>query len=204
APAGAPACRRNAALAAVLALNAAAALWLLPAGEAVEPETVLYLTGTALMIGLALARPAPAADDCRWWVYALCAVSFYYPFAYQPVDLAGGSAGPAVLRARIVFHILADVTLLTLGRSFAVLPALRGVRTGALYRLVRHPVYALYMVADACLLLVQPSAWNGAVAFAGASTFVLRAGLEERVLQRDAGYQEYMQRVRWRFIPWVY
>ena len=72
------------------------------------------------------------------------------------------------------------------------------------YRLVRHPVYALYLLADLGTVALQPSPWNAGVAVVGATCLFLRARLEERVLCRDPRYAEYMQVVRWRFLPGLY
>ncbi len=98
----------------------------------------------------------------------------------------------------------AQVVLLSLGTSYAMLPALREVRRGFIYRVVRHPVYALYMLADLTLVSLQPSLWNIGIAFLGATTFFLRSTLEEKVLAQDAAYATYRESVPWRFFPGVY
>jgi protein-S-isoprenylcysteine O-methyltransferase Ste14 len=93
---------------------------------------------------------------------------------------------------------------LYLGESFAILPARRRLRTGFVYRIVRHPVYATYVLTDAAFLASSPSAWNLVVALLGAGTLAWRASLEERLLWRDPEYERYARRTRYRFIPFVY
>lgn len=80
----------------------------------------------------------------------------------------------------------------------------RVVRTGP-YARVRHPMYAafgLYALGTALLL----GSWIGLL---GAAVLIVltavRAVLEERALRAELdGYGEYMNRVRWRFIPLVW
>jgi protein-S-isoprenylcysteine O-methyltransferase Ste14 len=73
------------------------------------------------------------------------------------------------------------------------------------YALVRHPMYAasiLYLLGMPLLL----GSWFGLI---GSAIFVLgmswRATREERTLRHDlAGYGDYMARVRWRLVPYVW
>jgi protein-S-isoprenylcysteine O-methyltransferase Ste14 len=157
---------------------------------------------TTLLAAVALLRP-PARDcDGRWWVYGVCVLAIAYANAYR-FDSADFLVRLA-LWGRMSLQFVANMALLGLGRSYAMLPALREVRTGSFYRLVRHPVYALYLLADLGTVALQPSPWNAGVAVVGATCLFLRARLEERVLCRDPRYAEYMQVVRWRFLPGLY
>jgi protein-S-isoprenylcysteine O-methyltransferase Ste14 len=78
------------------------------------------------------------------------------------------------------------------------------VQTGP-YRFVRHPMYA-----GAIPLMTGMPLWLGSVAgvllAAVPLTFVvLRLLIEERVLRRELpGYEEYVRKVRWRVIPFVW
>ncbi len=83
------------------------------------------------------------------------------------------------------------------------------------YSVVRHPAYAAKNLAWWIGSLPAFIAWFSSgnpraalysvLAMAGWTTiYVLRAITEERhLLMGHNGYQEYMQRVRWRFIPGV-
>lgn len=93
------------------------------------------------------------------------------------------------------------VAKLSLGRSFGIVPANRGVKTGGAYRLVRHPTYAGYVVAQAGALLGSLSWRNAAVVATVCALLVLRIWLEERVLMKDEKYRAYAARVRWRVVP---
>jgi protein-S-isoprenylcysteine O-methyltransferase Ste14 len=77
------------------------------------------------------------------------------------------------------------------------------VRTG-FYRLVRHPIYAGYVVTHAAFCLAHPTFWNLAVFIVADVTLLVRAGLEERTLALDEEYVRYRQKVRWRVVPGLY
>ncbi len=70
------------------------------------------------------------------------------------------------------------------------------------YALVRHPGYvAMTTFAPAAALAMGSWLALGCGAVCGAS-FVLRAGLEDRFLQKNLeGYAEYARRVRYRLVP---
>jgi len=172
--------------------------WNAPADPAYQIAFVLLGAATVTLAAVALLRPPARNQDARWWVYPLCVLSMIYVVGYRfdndgPVKL--------IILGRISLQLVAGLMLLSLGRSYAMLPALREVRTRFLYGYVRHPVYALYMLADLAAVTLQPSLWNAGVAGLGAVVFLARALLEERVLCQDPAYANYMRAVRWRFIP---
>lgn len=78
------------------------------------------------------------------------------------------------------------------------------VQTG-LYRFVRHPMYA-----GAIPVMTGMPLWLGSVAGVLAAAVplafvVLRLLIEERVLRAELpGYAEYMRKVRWRIVPFVW
>ena len=90
---------------------------------------------------------------------------------------------------------------LTLGRSFGLMPANRGIVCRGIYTVVRHPIYAGYLVTHAAFLVAHPTAWNLALLVASDLALLVRAVYEERTLARDPEYADYMTRVRWRVLP---
>ena len=98
----------------------------------------------------------------------------------------------------------AAVSLLSLGRSFGMAPANRGVVMGGAYRFVRHPLYLAELVNLLGYLVAQPSAWNGLIVALVFGLQLARILAEERVLSRDPAYWEYRRAVRWRLFPGVW
>jgi protein-S-isoprenylcysteine O-methyltransferase Ste14 len=91
-----------------------------------------------------------------------------------------------------------------LGRSLGLVAADRGLKATGPYALVRHPLYAGYLLCEAGYVLSFPSPRNVVIVAIAVACFFIRAVVEERFLARDPAYREYMRRVPWRFVPFVY
>jgi protein-S-isoprenylcysteine O-methyltransferase Ste14 len=117
------------------------------------------------------------------------------------------SSGAALVLARTVIvaaNVLGIVTLLNLGRSFGVFIAFREVRTTGLYAVVRHPMYLTDILLRVGYLISHFTAFIVAAFVLSTACYVYRALLEERFLSRQPEYAEYLQRVKYRFIPYVF
>ena len=119
---------------------------------------------------------------------------------YEPV------AGFSSLYEALQFAGLALglVSLFTLGRSFGLIAANRGVQTRGVYGIVRHPIYTAYIVTQAGYLLANPSLYNGGILLLAWIFQFVRIGQEEDILSRDRAYADYMERVRYRLVPFLY
>jgi protein-S-isoprenylcysteine O-methyltransferase Ste14 len=72
------------------------------------------------------------------------------------------------------------------------------------YNLVRHPIYAGYLITHLAFLAQYPTVWNISILLIADTALVVRALMEERVLSADAAYQGYCQRVSWHLVPGVF
>ena len=128
-------------------------------------------------------------------------------------------AGPPLVRAYGDSHLLPDAATaivsavgvmivitgkMALGRSFGIAPANRGVVVRGPYLLVRHPIYAGYLLTHAAFLVAHPTPWNVAVLLVADTALVVRALIEERMLGTDVKYQSYCRRVGWHLVPGVF
>lgn len=104
----------------------------------------------------------------------------------------------AVSAAGVAFSLWG---LASLGRSFGIAPADRGLVTGGAYRVVRHPMYLGELLSYAAATAGSPDVFNLLVLAAIAGAFVLRVMWEEAAIR---GYAAYCQRVRWRLLPGVW
>jgi protein-S-isoprenylcysteine O-methyltransferase Ste14 len=93
---------------------------------------------------------------------------------------------------------------LTLGRSFGLVPANRGVVVQGPYTVVRHPIYLGYLVTHAAFLVANPRPMNLAVMLIADSALIIRSLMEERVLRQDEAYEMYCHRVGWHLVPGVF
>lgn len=90
---------------------------------------------------------------------------------------------------------------LFLRRSFGILPANRGVQRAGPYRLVRHPMYAGYLLTHIGFLASSFELRNLLAYGACWTAMILRVRAEEAILSRDPVYRDYQQAVRYRVIP---
>jgi protein-S-isoprenylcysteine O-methyltransferase Ste14 len=154
-----------------------------------------------VVVGLLFLRRRPASRLAPAGECAICVGSV----ASSAVALSVAPA-PAhwPLAAELLFVVaggVAVVSLLALGSSFGVLPALRGIVRRGPYRMVRHPVYlAELIMVLACGLAARRllGLWPVALALVLA---VVRIGIEERLLVQSQGYDAYQRQVPWRLIP---
>ena len=92
----------------------------------------------------------------------------------------------------------------TLGRSFGLVPANRGVVVRGPYAVVRHPIYAGYLLTHVAFACANATMWNVLVLVVTDTALVIRSRCEERLLVRDGSYESYCRRVAWHLVPGVY
>jgi protein-S-isoprenylcysteine O-methyltransferase Ste14 len=164
----------------------------------------IYVLQHVIVLGVALIRPAPRAQDRTWRAAMACLVAYAYPYA-QVIYLRLVPGDPAwPWPGHILVVVAAGVSLtslLTLGRSFGVRPALRGLAQKGPYGMVRHPLYLAYLIADIGINCAQ---WNGGTLILtaiGWAALLYRIRAEERVLAQDPGWAAYARTVRFRLLP---
>ena len=83
---------------------------------------------------------------------------------------------------------------ITLGRSFALMPANRGVVSTGLYRIVRHPIYMGYLVTHVAFLRRARRSGTSRRWSSPTRALLARAVCEEQTLARDPAYRDYQTR----------
>jgi protein-S-isoprenylcysteine O-methyltransferase Ste14 len=96
------------------------------------------------------------------------------------------------------------LSFLTLGRSFGFAAADRGLVRRGPYSVVRHPIYASYLLLQFGYLLQSISVWNVLVMVFVTSCNVGRARAEDRLLATNEQYDMYRAQVQWRLVPGVW
>ncbi|MEY3902720.1 MAG: hypothetical protein RL189_2026 [Pseudomonadota bacterium] len=100
---------------------------------------------------------------------------------------------------------ISGISLLELDKSFGIVPGFRELKTSGLYRIVRHPIYAGYLLASLGWLLYTPSLGNCFVYLAQFFFTVTRIHFEERLLQSSCPeYAEYKNLTKFKLIPLVF
>ena len=167
----------------------------------------IYVLQHLIVLGIALTRRPPKAQDHSLLASASVCIAYGYPYA-QVIYLGWFPGNPAWPEAGLVMVTLAAVlsltSLLTIGRLFGVRPALRGLATTGPYRLVRHPMYLSYIVADIGYNLQEWNFGTVVLVIAGWGSLIYRISAEERILSQDEGWPQYTARVRYRLIPGIW
>jgi protein-S-isoprenylcysteine O-methyltransferase Ste14 len=164
----------------------------------------IYVSQHLLVLAIALVRRPAAARDYSIPTSITVAVSYAYPYA-QVVLLGWVPGQPAWPAAGLVLVTIAAflslASLLSLGKSFGIRPALRRLVTGGPYRVVRHPMYLSYILGDVGYNLQEWNVGTVLLVLAGWASLFYRIRAEERVLSADPGWRSYADGVRHRLIP---
>lgn len=165
---------------------------------------LLLLVSEALVVVLTIVRRPTDVVDRSAAAAIVAAVSMAGP----PLFRAGGAAAivpdafTALLSAAGLSLVIAGKV--ALGRSFGIVPANRGVIAGGPYRLMRHPIYAGYLLTHVGFLLAHPRPANIALALIADAALVIRLFYEERVLSADGRYRAYCRLVAWHLVPGLF
>ncbi len=163
-----------------------------------SPSTVLLVLINTVTLSLFLTRRAAKVEPGKVDMTLALLGTFIVAF------LRGNAIeGTSIVPAAIQIYALIGwgLSLASLGRSFGLAPADRGlVRTGA-YRLVRHPIYAFELLFFVGYLLQVTTLHTVVILSAWAILQVIRILREESVID---GYGEYREQTKWRLIPGVW
>jgi protein-S-isoprenylcysteine O-methyltransferase Ste14 len=183
------------------------ALWsLLVARVLASPNSHawLVLVSEAMVMALVLLRrPTPTISRRSGdWLMALAATAA--PLLITPGPDLFPRLDPVGVALVAAGNALQLAAKLALRRSFGIAPAHRGLKMGGPYALVRHPMYAGYLLVHIGVLVLMPSPVNVLIYALGWTAQIRRLLAEEALLGQDEAYRAYCGRVRWRLVPGVF
>jgi protein-S-isoprenylcysteine O-methyltransferase Ste14 len=165
---------------------------------------LLLLASESLVLVFTVVRRRAQLIDRSLVAAVMTVVSLIGPTLLRP----GGaqSLAPDTLTAMVSALGLCVVIVgkITLGRSFGLVPANRGVVVEGPYKVVRHPIYTGYLVTHVAFIIASPRLLNIAIVLVADTALITRALIEERVLGHDAAYRAYCRRVGWHLVPGVF
>ncbi|HEY7499788.1 MAG TPA: isoprenylcysteine carboxylmethyltransferase family protein [Vicinamibacterales bacterium] len=165
---------------------------------------LLLLASEALVVVLTVFRRAPMVVDRSLRARMLTTFAMMGPPLVAPAQVAplvDDTVSAAICAAGLLVVIGGK---LSLGRSFGLIPANRGIVSTGLYRLVRHPIYLGYLITHVAFLAANPTFWNTALLATADLAQLARAVCEEHTLAKDEAYRDYQARVRWRIVPGIF
>jgi len=165
---------------------------------------LLLLVSEALVVVFTMIRRPAGVVDGTLNARILTMFSTFAPQLVRPASMHALLPDSFTVMLSGAGLILVVLAKLSLGRSFGLIPANRGVVSTGLYRLVRHPIYMGYVLTHVGFAIANPIAWNFFILSAADATLLLRAVLEEQTLSTDTAYRDYLQRVRWRLVPGLF
>lgn len=144
-------------------------------------------------------QPRTFTTSPRDWVIAV--IGTFLPLLLRPTE-----ADPVPLAewGLMLGSGIQIAGVLSLNRSYALVPALREVKTTGMYRYIRHPIYFSYLITFCFYLAANFSSLNALLLCTTFALLVTRIFLEERHLGQTAEYRTYRNRVKWRLIPFVF
>ena len=164
---------------------------------------IITWIGLLLLIAPMVVRRPPRRVSLNPWYWLLTYVETYWlsmPILRPGRRIVSGTVYDAVALCGLA---IAAWARLSLGRNIGFIPAQRElVMTGA-YRYMRHPVYTSLMVVFTSVALSLYSVRNVVLIAIGIFWFLLKSVVEERFLGEDPQYAAYIQKVRFRWIPFV-
>ncbi len=165
---------------------------------------MLLVASEALVVVLTMIRRPAGLVDRTMKARLLTGISTFGAPLVSPMSEA--AVAPEVLTIAVAAGGLMVVVLgkMSLGRSFGLSPANRGVVSTGMYRFMRHPIYFGYLITHVAFVAANPGPWNLMVLAAADMALMFRAVCEEQTLAQDPAYRAYMGRVRWRIVPGLF
>jgi protein-S-isoprenylcysteine O-methyltransferase Ste14 len=172
--------------------------------ERFDLTELLWLIYNVIISFLFLIRVSPSVVSMNIIHWAVALITSFSGFFFEQ----GADCRPILsLSADILISfaiLLGIMTAIVLERSYDFLPALRLVKTKYVYQVVRHPMYASSIIIKLGYALKNFSMYNSVLLAIIIVLYDKRARYEEDIMSNDNSYVEYLQQVKYRFVPGIY
>ena len=162
---------------------------------------LMVLMETMVAVFLLIRRDPDNTWHC-WKTWITTIGGTLAPLLLRPAEVADDIWIGQILQIFAV--ILQIAAVLSLNRSFGLLPSHRGVKSDGLYRWVRHPLYSAYTIALLGYLVNNFTIYNALLIASGTVFQVMRIHNEEHLLLEYPDYAQFAERTRWRLIPTIW
>ena len=159
---------------------------------------IFYLIMSLLLFAI---RERASASSSRISDYVYTILGLGSPLLFQSASSIALVFGELL---EVVGAVLVLSGFFSLNRSFGLGPENRGIKTTGTYRVLRHPMYSGYMLAEVGFFLDNASFYNLFILGISILFLLLRLRAEERLLLKDPSYRKYARSVRWRLMPFIF
>jgi protein-S-isoprenylcysteine O-methyltransferase Ste14 len=166
-----------------------------------DAALLFIVISETLTAGFFIFRIAPKSVSVKPFDWLVALGGTFIPLFFRPAEWG---FFPFANNLIIVGTLLQIVSLISLNRSFALVAACREIKTKGMYRLVRHPIYASYCVIFCGYVLSNTTLENLLLYIIFMAFLCLRILREERHLAINQIYRNYMDKVRYRLVPFIF
>lgn len=144
----------------------------------------LLLRNTSITLVFLFRRPSTLTSQSPMdWIIGIAGTFLSYLYVPQGAKPVFPSLAPAAYIVTVIALFLSTIAVVSLGRSFGIVPANRGIKTRGFYALVRHPIYSFYIAHDLGWNLLSSSSRNLSVFVLLCLVTYFRARREEIILK---------------------
>lgn len=165
---------------------------------------IIWSVGAFLMGFFSLVRTMPKATMVNLRSLSATGGMLIIPAMVQMTSPAAGIAQTVGIGIEVGGVFFTQLARVFLGRSFGLLPANRGVVSSGPFRLMRHPIYAGWLLLSIGYAICYPSALNFLINFVTLPFMMWRIEQEEELLMADPEYRAYASKVHYRLIPGLF
>lgn len=167
-----------------------------------RPSSLLVAIFEGTVVWFSLMRPLPKSSNTSIYDWSIALLGSFLILATRPAPEVHDHI--VLLGVQLAGMCISLGGLFSLNKSFGLVAANRGVKTGGMYAVVRHPIYAGYFLTWGAFLLQNLTLANLLIYVSFVAFELLRIVAEERVLLQDPSYASYARGTRWRVMPLIF
>ncbi len=166
-----------------------------------ELQLIIMCVAETITVAFFIFRKTPETVSIVPLDWIIAITGTLAPLFFRPSDWG---VLPEAKYAMMIGMIIQILSIISLNRSFALVAAKREIKTSKMYRWVRHPIYAGYVLIFTGYLLTNTTPFNLSLYAVSITCMLLRIMREEKHLAADSLYRDYMLKVRFRLIPYIF
>jgi len=165
-------------------------------------SALLFLMYELMFLFMVVIRNLPKNVSASSYDWVIAILGTVLPVLMRPIDMPNEHM--LLIGMQFSGCVITAIGLMTLSRSFGLVAANRGIRTGGLYAYIRHPLYSGYFLSIGSFVLQNFSLINLAIFLSFTALKIMRIFAEEKLLLQDPEYIAYAEKTKWRLYPYIW